>query len=340
MSLISKLRPRKSSAAKLAAVGAAALKQEHELSIDAMFGDPAAHLLTQWMDNDDWRTLRSFLASVPNHDDRAFYITAVLGIQDGLPAWLDEWIAEEPGSAMPWLLRGVRGTQWAWAARGAGRGSSVSPEAYHLFRARLIEADRDLLTAASLDASDPLPYAQMLVTARGLHLGYNALRTRFGEAVARDPLNYRAHANMLQGMARKWGGSHELMYDFARSAVATAPRGHRLHTLIAEAHIEGWVDGDRAHRHLYWKVPGIRAEIHHAAARSVERPEFDAGGETAADRNVFAFCFWSFDEPEALREQLDRIGDHPTRLPWAYVGEPTTIFTAARRYAAEPGRVD
>ena len=303
--------------------------------LDPMLGDPAGHAAAMLARDGDWRGLSAFLQGVPDVDDRGFYITRLMEGFTGMPPWLDQWLAAEPSSALCHLVRGVRATQWAWEAGSDGTAPTAMAPGFSAFRERLAEADRALMMAATLDPADPLPHIQGLITARGLQLGYPALHARFQHAVHRAPLSYRAHAQLLQGLAKKWSGAHDVMYQFARGAAQAAPDGHPMHTLVAEAHIEGWLDGDRAYRHLYWQVPGIREEIHAAARSSVELPDFDGGAETAAYRNTFAFCFWSLNEPEPLAAQLALIGDKVTRSPWSHMGlGATAAVQSAREFAA------
>jgi hypothetical protein len=135
---------------------------------------------------------------------------------------------------------------------------------------------------------------------------------------------------MVQGLAAKWGGSNELMFGFARDAHEKAPEGLGVHTVLAEAHIEGWMDADRDGK--YWERPGVRDEIHSAAERSLYSPQFVATPRTLRSRNVFAFCFWRLKDHDRLREQMDMIGDTLT-WPWTLSPRPGATFGAARREA-------
>jgi hypothetical protein len=42
---------------------------------------------------------------------------------------------------------------------------------------------------------------------------------------------------MIQALARKWSGSHDEMFEFARSESEQAPDGHSVHRIIALAQI-------------------------------------------------------------------------------------------------------
>ena len=65
---------------------------------------------------------------------------------------------------------------------------------------------------------------------------------RFAQVVRRHPTHLVAHQQMLQFLCRKWFGSTEEMFDFARTAAAKAPAGSLLPELVVVAHIEHWLD--------------------------------------------------------------------------------------------------
>lgn len=84
------------------------------------------------------------------------------------------------------------------------------------------------------------------------------VRRRFGEAERRDHLNGAACYAMIQATARKWGGSHAAMFEFARWVSSEAPDGHPGHWMIALAYIEGWID---AHDDDFWRMKHYDATL-------------------------------------------------------------------------------
>ncbi|MEG3634848.1 hypothetical protein [Micromonospora palythoicola] len=63
----------------------------------------------------------------------------------------------------------------------------------------------------------------LVVSARGREVHPAEARRRFDEVVTRHPGHRLAHEHMLQYLCRKWSGSHEQMFEFAREAFAKAP---------------------------------------------------------------------------------------------------------------------
>jgi hypothetical protein len=307
---------------------------------DDLMGDPDAYRFLADLAEGRWQEFHDFVDITRDWDDRNFYVTELAKIA-GRPDWLDEWVAGRPDSPLPLLFRGTHSTHWAWQARGVGRGSTVAEDAWAIFHARLVDADRDLARAAAMDAEDPTPHARSLWTAIGLELGQPELRRRFGEVARRHRWHLFAHTSMIQGLAAKWAGSNQLMFEFARSASAQAPDGHGVHRVIPLAHLEQWLnlpresaDGkDRQSR--YFQAEPVKDEIRRAADRSIRSPGYVAGKATPLDRNIFAMCFWLMHDYEAQLEQMRLIGPLIQASPWHYQGDPGWAYERARTTAME-----
>jgi hypothetical protein len=295
-------------------------------------GDETAARLLAGLERGAWQPVRDLLQTVTDND-REFYVTVVTEVP-GWPPWLDDWSAAEPDDALPTLVRGAHGIQWAWEARGDGLATTVEEDTWALFHQRLAQAEADLSRAARSDPADPSPWVYALSSAMGLGLGLEELRSRFNEAVARCPGHRAAHNRLLMGLTKKWGGSHEEMFDFARSTSAKSPEGSPLHTLVAEAHIERWlgfrIDNDREGADRYWAQEAVWKEIGEAARLSVFSPQLRRYRRTLWDFSIFAFCFWRTGQKDLARWLFQNIGTVNSDHPWYYAGDATAIFTRAR----------
>jgi hypothetical protein len=247
--------------------------------VPRLHGDQQGLAFEAQLGQGQWKEFHDFLESMSDWETRQFYITELSRIS-GRPEWLDEWAAAKPGSSLPVLFRGSHGINWAWEARGAGRAKNVAEDAWPLFHRRLVEADQ-------------APHAKSVTVARGLSLGPPEVKRRFEQAHRRQALNGPACTQALQGLARKWGGSHAAMFDFARWASGQAPDGHSAHKLIALAHIEMWLDAEREQRLAYFNAEPVKQEVWAAARRSILSPDYrcDATVLSWAERNIFAFCW-------------------------------------------------
>lgn len=303
-------------------------------AVPLLAGDETALRFRDQLAAGHWREFHDFLESVTDTDIRHFYIQGLSEIS-GRPEWMDEWVAACPRSALPLTFRGRHATSWAWEARGSARAKYVKEDAWPVFYNRLVAGDQDLALAAALDERDPAPHAFGIWTAMGLSLGQPEVARRYGEVARRDRLNIGAAYAMIQATARKWGGSHDAMFGFAREVSASAPEGHSAHKAIALAHIEKWLDEDRDEQPRYFLAPEIKAEIRAAADRSIRSPRYARAGSVLSwsDRNVFAFCFRLMRDYDAQLAQMQIIGSRITKTPWAYQGEAGVVYERARQRA-------
>lgn len=312
--------------AKLGALARAATSS----GIDKLLGDPDAHRFQRELARGRWQEFHQFLEGTTDWATRHWYVRQLSDIS-ARPAWMDEWVAARPDSAIPLLFRGSHGMHWAWQARGNGWANTVKQDAWAVFHSRLVAADEDLTRAAALDPHDPCPWEVSLPVVRGLSLGQVEGRRRFDEAHRRDPWNLFACVDMIQVTAKKWGGSHEAMFEFARSASAQAPEGSSAHRVIPLAHIEKWLDLRNAAwgNQGYFLQAEVWSEIYAAAAKSIRSPRYRDGLTSWGDRNAFAFCFDLMADVTAAREQLKIIGPRITH-PWTMFSDPMARVRRAR----------
>jgi hypothetical protein len=287
------------------------------LAIDPSIGDPAAAQLHAWLAQRNWPAARDFLASVTDPDDRAFYVSICTGV-DGLQEWIGEWVAAERHSTLPLLVQGAHAVSWAWEARGGYTADLTSEAQFREFFKRLKFAENCLDEVTEREPDDTTAWAFLVRSARGRQVSRDEAQRRFDEAVRRHPHHVMAHGQMLQYLCRKWYGSHEEMFAFARTAAAKAPAGSHLPRLVADAHIEQWLDLPSGEDVTYMTQPEVRAELHAAADQSVRHPYFQRRPGWPATHNMFAFAFVCAGEWGAAAEQFDVIGDLVTEAPWQY----------------------
>jgi len=308
--------------------------------VDPLAGDAVAHRFRAELAEGRWQEFHDFLEATRDWTSRDFYLSKLADIT-GRPAWLEEWAAAQPRSSLPWLFRGHHGVHWAWQARGSGRATTVTQDAWPVFYARLVDADRDLARAASMDDEDPTPHARGIQVALGLDLGQTEKRKRFGEAARRFRWHRSAHMIMVQATAAKWSGSNEEMFEFARGSSAEAPEGSSVHAVVPMAHLEKWLNlaresDDGKARHLqYFRDGQVGAEIWRAADRSIRSPRYQPSQYTPSDRNIFAMCFFLMHDYQAQLEQMRLIGPLIQASPWNYQGDPGWAYERARTMAQQ-----
>jgi len=266
--------------------------------------------------------------ALPTHDlrtfvaDRAVHLSFLEGSPADVPERVKEWTEVRPDDGVGWIIRGGFGVSAAWAARGGARAQYVDADAWPTFFELLNRAEEDLWRATELNPTDPAPWVPLLRTARGLQVPKEELRLRFEQMTRRDPNCFLGHQQFLQGIADKWSGSHEEMFEFARTVSASSPDGSPLHSLVVDAHLERWIDGRPKVQDYFWDAPA--REFLAAAERSVLSQAFvddDLHPSGAMARNVFAVGFGVSNQLRAAADQCRLIGDRPDSWPWVYLGK-------------------
>ena len=307
------------------------------LRVDELCGDPQAHEWAARLARGEWTGLSAFLQLQENVETRDLYVRVLADQLKGWPSWLDEWVESAPDDAMARLFRAARYIRHAWDERGRGRAHSVKSESWPLFFSRLEAADADLSAAADLVPEDPGPWVLMITTARGRQLQLDEERRRFAEVERRYPFHARACQQMVQATAAKWGGSNELMLEFARSISARAPEGSPAHAVIPDALCEYWGEVHEDEKD-FWHRPEVRAEILEAAQRCFTNPQQTPYMVRA--RNSFAFAYLLLGEFALLAEQFDVTGGVITD-PWSAMDNAVSQvakFCAVGRRASAAGR--
>ncbi|GGM32004.1 MULTISPECIES: hypothetical protein [Micromonospora] len=306
------------------------------LSIDPAQGDPTAEALIAAFELRDWPTARDLLTPVTDPDDRAFCLGVVAQV-DGVQDWIGEWIDAEPRSTLPMLVKGAHALHRAGQARGSARAAQTSQEQFREFHKGLKFAENCLDEVVDRDPEDVTARALLVQSARGRQVDPAEARRRFDAVVERYPWHRVAHEAMLQYLCRKWSGSHEEMFEFARGAAAKAPAGSTLGKLVMVAHLEMWVDLPIGEDADYIGQPEVLAELNAAADHSVRHPDYRRRPGWPNVHNAFAMAFAMAGDLSSAAEQFEVIGDLVTPFPWQYhSSDPVGSFLAQRdRVGAE-----
>ncbi|WP_405009082.1 hypothetical protein [Kitasatospora sp. NBC_01539] len=282
----------------------------------------------------DWATLRGGLTGVHDSADLTWML-AVVSETPGVEAWIPAAVAAEPDSALPLLLSGARQIAWAWEARTSARAKYVSEEQWKTFHERLETAEAQLYEVAEREPQWLAPWYFLQISARGASLGADIGRYRFEAALRRRPDHLGSHRQRLQQVCAKWGGSHEEMHDFARTAMLSAPEGSPLGELVALAHLEHWLDLDPGDDRAYILRQDVRDELHEAADRSIRHPAYARPRGWKSALNTFAMVFHLSGQPRAADLLFRELGGTVTESPWNYLdNDPVKAYRAARRACA------
>lgn len=294
--------------------------------------EPAAALgwLAGVRDNPELRTHYAAFLAGPG-------LAAVPAVQDRA--------ARQPADPDVFLLLGALLSRAATEARGSDIIARTSEEQIRGLMAFSREARQALHRAAALHPADPAPWCELLSVAMSAGQYDTEVADMWQEIERRRGGHlYDAATTRLLTLTRKWGGSEEECFAFARDRTRESPPGHPLLALVALAHVEALVDRTmrsdlkiRTMWHLlrYPKKPAVRAELDAASDRLLAGAAAYASHPAAAAAHQAFACMYdhAYDRDRA-RAHLQWGGDRSAGWPWVYFGEET--FGRAREAAGLP----
>ncbi|MFB6888547.1 hypothetical protein ACFCX4_04435 [Kitasatospora sp. NPDC056327] len=287
--------------------------------LDLAHGDEELRRLRDLAEAGDWDALGPALAAVGDQAGLTWLLHRISSVE-GTEVWLARTVAERPGDTLLLLLAGARQIAWAWEARTGQRSQHVTEEQWRTFGERLETAEEQLLDVAEREPGWLAPWFFLQIAARGASLGRTVATTRFDAAVRRDPGHLASHQQRLQQLCAKWGGSHEEMHAFARTAMLAAPEGSPFGELVALAHLEHWLDLPDGEDHAYLTGPAVRSSLREAVLRSVLHPAYRRRRDWRATHNAFAMVLALADERELAHAVFATLDDVVTDWPWYYLG--------------------
>lgn len=292
-------------------------------------GDTRVLALVEAADAGDWEAVKDALAPFDLGSDHD--VLDQLAELDGVQDWIGRAVEEdEEHRATALLISGARHVSWGWEARTSERAANVTRDQWRVFHERLRVAEEHLFEAAELRPEWVTPWRRLLTSGRGMSLGPVINETRFDAALRRDPLDLETHIDRLSQLQPRWGGEPGQALAFAREAFARAPRGHRIGCVVAMAHIEDWVESDRAD---CLETPGIQDELRNAADHSILHPAYARRPGWQGDFNTFAMALSLAGERHTVGRVFQALDGAYTSWPWKYLAEPEKQFARHQRRA-------
>lgn len=281
----------------------------------------------------DWLAVRALVD--PKRPADRFGLLRKASDEPGVEDFLRGVLARDPDDSAAAVLLGEHLIQRAWTIRTGYRARHVSRDQFDRFHAVLREAEMVLVDSVAHRPDDPGLWASRLTTARGLELGRSESQRRYDRMAALDPHFLPGQLAMLQNLCPKWSGTWELVFAFARESAAAAPAGSPNHVLIADVHVERWVDMLQDHgadaARAYLASAAVRDELDEAAQCSVRHPEFrhEYGWDIAL--STFAFVFYQAGNLPAAASMFQALGSVGCEHPWRYLpGDAGETFRKAR----------
>ena len=278
--------------------------------------------------------LSTELASIRNNqwDRRAFYV-------DLAGQYLTDIRVLEtlPDTSIGNLIRGSIAIELAWKARGSGQADTVSKDGWEGFFRNLDFAGRCLLRSGEQDIEDPTPFALLQTVAMGLQFERKVAEAWLQEAIKRDVNNQQAHYRHLFLLCKKWGGSHEDMFNFARATLNKIPAESTLNSIIYVAFQEYFLFFRAFENDLEGSKALLRDKQVHEESLSVYQRSLQKRVkiEQVSDywpHNVTAWWFLMLNIPEVVRQETRKIGPNFTEFPWTmFYADPADGYYRAMK---------
>jgi hypothetical protein len=298
-------------------------------------GDPALGPLLDIAAAHDWPGLRAALTEHSGNTLTAL-TNAVLRKTPEIGEWLPQQLKGATNDAFGMAVLGRCTVNGAWKVRSGKKAQHVSQDQFKQFHAMLREAEEILYASVELDPASVFPWYTLLDSAMGLQMEPDVKERRFAAAIERCPGHLGSHSSRLQQLCRKWGGSHELMHEFA-TAAAGGPHADRLCILVPRAYYEHHFDLPKDSPERKFIQSGeSRAELKELAERTIFRPGYRPNPRNpAAAANMFGWAFayaglW----PEAKAAYAATAG---IAVKWAYFSKPVAEYDRLRTLAYRNG---
>jgi hypothetical protein len=300
--------------------------------LDASAAYPAVLQLRAALARRDWAATRVVIESAPA-DVRCLFIR-VGSDEQHLEDFLRQVLARDPEDSMAAAMLGLHLTDVGWKIRTGARADHVSSRQFSSFFALLRTAEQVLIDGAARHPEEPAIWVARLISARGLQLGLAETRRRYDRLRAVDPHNYLGQTQYLQALCPKWSGSWEQLHPWALQEMLAAPPGALAGALVAEAHVEHWLDLDGEQERAYLAAAPVRDELVEAAHRSIWHPEFGRAGGWVQATSAFAMAFSLVGDQQAAAASFSLLGNLAARFPFQYLGGELTAAIRERRARA------
>ena len=321
------------------AVSNITLKSNTSMGSPPRFSRSAAHPDLQAIQSalmgHDWPRLADFFNGLPDQNTRSLAYRILADVNGkGTDEFLAKAARNETGSTVARTFYATSLIYRGWEARGGAWGKYVSRAQFASLHNYHRHAESVLVAATADDPGNASAWTAMLDTARGLQLGQAEARRRYEHAIMADPNHFRAQALLLGQLAPKWGGSWDAMHAFATECLHSCPDGGLSAALVVDGHLERWLGLKRGWSALrYLRQSRVREEIHLAAERSVLHKSFKKTYGWVPVHSSFAMALSLIGDYSAAAVHFRALGNYANRVPWAYLGNPTTKFVEHRTRA-------
>lgn len=279
----------------------------------------------------EWKQAAAYVeAAGQDWDERWSRLEVLQELAQEDDDWLKRWRKAHPESGDAATVRAGLMVHRAWAIRGGAYAHKVSQANMDTFQRMLPDAMKAAHEASELAPADPGPWVVMLTAARALNYDHGQFSRLFAGLQTRAPYHWAGHLQALQFWCAKWHGSDELMYDFAKRALAAAPPGSVLPGVYLYALEE---DEKRTGKRLMQTGPEAQEPLLAVARALATVPETDP--RLPGLRHLLAYHLTRCKMYEAALPVFRELGPWCGAAPWRKGDQgPVDAFDEARTTAA------
>jgi hypothetical protein len=234
----------------------------------------------------------------------------------------DKWFDNSNGPEEICLLRGALLLVRAWHYRGWGRGEDVDQAAGEKMHETLKAAESSLLPLLELPDYGQNAAARLIRISMGLEEPIEQTQIYLKRLREFERPHMFGEHNYMVAVCKKWSGSHQEMFEFARATIKHYDQHPHMGGLIALAHFERQLffdnfDEDKIGGEAYRADKTVLNEV------LVQSERLLALKQTAALENVFAHnataaFFADRDDFERAEPHFKAMRKRVTRFPWSF----------------------
>ncbi|MDT0595317.1 DUF4034 domain-containing protein [Glaciecola petra] len=196
-------------------------------------------------------------------------------------------------------------------------------------------ATQALLRAIEINAYDPQIYFPLIQVQTIDNEKRDGMTSYINAVTSSTKHHYPLYVLVLTFLTKKWGGSYEEMFSFAKHHSGSENAEPCMQGLIALAHIERWLgyafDEEYELQKQYFEDEFIQQELH--TSYSLFRKNAKQNGFYRTAANQFAFAFYVSGQNDLLKDALLFLNGHYFTRPWCYgsAGEAEVLSDALKR---------
>ena len=249
----------------------------------------------------------------------------------------EAWQSEMPDSYWANIVYASTKIHQGWQIRGGSYAEDVDESAWKQFFECLRDSEPAIYKAMDLNEQSAFPHSLLIVAAMAQDASAEQLSKIFNQAISIQPLHILCYHAYFSTLTDKWGGSHELMFNFVRDTCLILPEGHSLHSLTAQAYSEYILqlssdrDVDFALNML--NTPKYRLEITssfyqwlHATPKNLEEklqqkcatPDQD---DTASSLNHYAMVLYVCGAEYEAKHAVKALNGKIQQVPWSWIAK-------------------